>query len=254
MLASGARALSVAVSVVACAIAVLIFSAVHASTSAHGLVGYDFSFYASSARRWLETGVLYEPIQLAGPYSAAGGDVFLYPPNALFLFVPFATLPGVLWWIVPIGILVVHFAYWRPAWWSWPILAAIAALLPTSSILVVGNSDLWVAAVLAVACRWPAIAVLTFLKPPAALFGLLFMADRRWWVALGVLGVASIGFGGLWVDWLIAVGNAEGSLFRNVNSYPFLVVPLLVRVASTREAVRLPRITWLARRVAVEAT
>ena len=57
--------------------------------------GIDFVLYRDVAARWLETGVFYEPHQLAGPYEVAHGDV-LYPPVGLWLFVPFTVVPFVL--------------------------------------------------------------------------------------------------------------------------------------------------------------
>ena len=64
--------------------------------------GVDFLLYRDAAARWLAGGPYFEPYQLAGPYPITAGDV-LYPPVALWLFVPFTVLPAVLWWAIPIA-------------------------------------------------------------------------------------------------------------------------------------------------------
>src|SRR5450759_88660 len=51
------------------------------------IVGVDYRLYMDAARRWLDGGGFYLPFQVAGPYPVLLGDV-MYPPNALFLFVP----------------------------------------------------------------------------------------------------------------------------------------------------------------------
>ena len=51
--------------------------------------GVDFTLYRDVTIRWLGGGPYFEPYQLAGPYQISAGDV-LYPPVALWLFVPFA--------------------------------------------------------------------------------------------------------------------------------------------------------------------
>ena len=65
--------------------------------------GVDFVLYRDAAARWLAGGPYFEPYQLTGPYPITAGDV-LYPPVALWLFVPFTILPAVPWWVVPIGV------------------------------------------------------------------------------------------------------------------------------------------------------
>ena len=88
--------------------------------------GVDFILYRDAAARWLAGGPYFEPYQLAGPYPITAGDV-LYPPVALWLFVPFTVLPAVLWWAIPIA--VAAWAVWRlqpsPEWW--PLIALCIA-------------------------------------------------------------------------------------------------------------------------------
>ncbi len=65
--------------------------------------GADYDFFRSVTDRWLATGAFYHPHQLAGPYEAAINVDTLYPPIALALFLPFAWLPAVLWWAIPLS-------------------------------------------------------------------------------------------------------------------------------------------------------
>ena len=148
--------------------------------------GVDFILYRDAAARWLAGGPYFEPYQLAGPYPITAGDV-LYPPVALWLFVPFTVLPAVLWWVIPVA--VTAWAIWRlrpmPAWW--PLIALCIAWPTTLLKTWTGNPVLWsvTAMALGVVFWWPSVFVL--LKPslfPFALFG----ANRRsWW--LGARGV-----------------------------------------------------------------
>ncbi len=60
--------------------------------------GMDHRFYVSLGESWLMDGAFYLPHQLAAPYQVelltfTGTGDTLYPPPALFLFVPLAMLP-----------------------------------------------------------------------------------------------------------------------------------------------------------------
>ena len=54
--------------------------------------------------RWLDTGQLYLPRQLAGPTVVMDGDP-LYPPTILLLLLPFRVIPEPVWWLVPVAIM-----------------------------------------------------------------------------------------------------------------------------------------------------
>jgi hypothetical protein len=199
--------------------------------------GVDFVLYRDVAHRWLAGGPYFEPYQLAGPYGVRAGDV-LYPPVALWLFVPFAVLPEVaawfFWWMVPLG--AIAWVIWQlhPRPDVWPILAACVAWPTTLLKIWTGNPVIWCVAALALGTlyHWPSVFVL--LKTslfPFALFG----ANRRsWWIALGVLVVVSLPFGGLWTDWVTSVVNSRGAGVL----YSALEVPMLL----------LPVVAWLGRR------
>jgi hypothetical protein len=188
--------------------------------------GVDFILYRDAAARWLAGGPFYEPYQLAGPYPITAGDV-LYPPIALWLFVPFTVLPAVLWWAIPIGLAA--WAVWRlrpgPAWWP---LVALCAVWPTTILKTwTGNPVIWGVAALSlgVIYRWPSVFVL--IKPslfPFALFG----ADRRsWWIALAVFVAMCVPFGSMWGDWITALSNSTGGgLLYSTLEIPMLLLPL----------------------------
>ena len=218
-------ALGVSLLLLAWAVAQVV--AVAQGATLRGEVGYDATFYASLGQRFIETGELYFPAQFAGPY-AGEGMVNLYPPLAMYLFVPFAFLPTVLWWAIPLGVLGWHLWSCRPAWWTWPLLAGIAALLPTATALVYGNTILWSMAFVAVGLRYPAAAVLLALKPTDAIMWPLFVRRRSFWIGLAIVGLASLPFGVVWFDWVTALGNVEaGSPLRNVAGLPLLLLPVV---------------------------
>ena len=106
----------------------------------------------ASATRWLSTGEVCIQAQLSGTYPVAG-TVMLYPPFALYLFAQMSLLPR--------GPLVGHSARGHrvacvdvaPKWWAWPILAGMAATVPAAASLVYGNTEMWTAAAVAIACR-----------------------------------------------------------------------------------------------------
>jgi hypothetical protein len=231
------RALAVAVAVCLLAYALAQLVAVYIGAQARGEVGYDADLYLSFPAHWIETGTMYYPIQ-SEPYQAAG-TVNLYPPLAMYLFAPMSVLPRVLWWAIPLGILGWHLVRCRPAWWSWPILAGLAATVPVSAALVYGNTDLWNAAALAVACRWAPAALFLAIKPTVFPLALLFARDRRWWLAAGVVALLALPFGTHWLDWLTAMTNLESrGLLYSLNAFALLAIPLVAYFGRTG-----PRVT-----------
>ncbi len=159
-----------------------------------GAIGTDLQYYRFVAERWLTTGVLYIPEQLAGPYVVETQVHNLYPPHALYLFVPFLYLPDILWYVVPLGILA-YIVWWcRPAIWSWPVLLLLLALPKGPAQILFGNTDMWIAAFVAGAVRWSWPGVLVSIKPSLALFGAVGVLSRRWWIAAAVLGLLSLPF------------------------------------------------------------
>jgi hypothetical protein len=190
-------------------------------------IGVDYRFYIGVADRWLETGDFYMPFQLAGPYVMEAARDNVYPPLALYLFLPFGWLPAVLWWVIPCALTVLAFARMRPPRWSWPLLALIAWYPGTQVAYIFGNTAMWLEAAVAWGCLlgWPA--VLAILKTSALPFALLGVTRRSWWVAAALLIVVSLPLVQLWFDYVRVVQNTTLDLGYSVTSYPVLLAPVL---------------------------
>jgi hypothetical protein len=200
-----------------------------------GELGRDFDTYVRVAQHWIGTGSLYYPHQLAGPYPNTG-DVNLYPPPTVLLFMPFLVLPAVLWWIVPLGVTAWLVFDDRPAWWSWPILAVAFVPLDFHAGIAMGNTTMWAVAAIALATRRPAAAVLLGLKPSFLPIALLYAVHRQWWRAALMMGAVALVFLPYWPAWWTAVGNIEGHnlLTYSLGSVPLLLVPIVAHLARTR--------------------
>jgi hypothetical protein len=204
------------------------------------LWGYDFGHYLDAASRWLGTGTPYLPDDVAGSFDYSP-LTFLHPPVALLLFTPFLILPAALWWIIPLGCVAWSVWSWRPAPWSWPLLAAAVAYPRFHAMVIVGNTDLWVWAAIALGLRfgWPALAVV--IKPSLALLALAGVRHRSFWLAIPIVGLACIPFGSLWLEWIAVVQNSPGDIGYSIPSLPWLVSPVIAWIA--RRRLRTPDIT-----------
>ena len=198
--------------------------------------GVDFLLYRDAAARWLAGGPYFEPYQLAGPYLITAGDV-LYPPVALWLFVPFTVLPALLWWVVPIA--VTAWSMWRlrpaPTWW--PLIALCIAWPTTLLKTWTGNPVMWSVAAMAfgVAYWWPSVFVL--LKPSLFPFALFGANRRRWWIALAVFIALCLPFGSMWADWVTTLANSTGGgLLYSTLEVPMLLIPLVAWFGRSRHA------------------
>jgi hypothetical protein len=189
--------------------------------------GCDFVLYRDAAVRWLSGGGFYQGWQLTGHYAIwDGGSPILYPPVALVLLVPFTVLPAILWWAVPLTLIAGAVWRLRPAPWSWPLMAACLAWPPTLVMVAHGNPVMWEVAFLAVGCVTAGPAVLVLIKPTLAPFALVGVRSRRWWIALGGFVALSAAFGPMWLDWLQALLNSDGSIVYFVQEWPILTLPL----------------------------
>lgn len=188
--------------------------------------GIDERVVRGAALRWWEGGPFYNAYQLAGPYQNELGDV-LYPPVALWLFVPAALLPAQLWYLVPAAIIAWSLWRMKPAWWAWPVILAVMCWPWSLGFWLFGNPTIWAVAFLMLGVQWAGPAVAVMFKPvllPWALFGIW---DRRWWAAVAIFALACIPFGiAMWQDYLEVVTNARGMgyLFASV---PIMCVPLV---------------------------
>lgn len=198
----------------------------------NGYAGTDYEMYMEATRRWLAGGSFYLPHQLEGPYPVVVG-VILYPPVALWLFVPFTVLPGFMWWAVPIG--VTAWVIWslRPAPVAWPVMA-LCLWGPVQMHVISGNPGLYSMMFVALALRWPFFGPFAFLKPQVGFFGVWGIRHRAWWVGLAVLAGLSLLLLPMWFDWLTVVRNGQGS---GGIAYSWQVLPMML----------IPIIAWLAR-------
>jgi hypothetical protein len=206
--------------------------------------GVDFQLYRDVTARWLAGGPFYQPYQLAGPYVIQAGDI-LYPPVALWLFVPFsvalgtivAAVQAVLWWVIPLGVVAVVVVVLRPRPLVWPLIA-LCATNPTTLLKIwTGNPVIWSMAAMALAVvgatRFAAPFVL--LKPSLAPFALFGIRRRSWWFGAGVFLVLCLPFGSMWSDWLTTIVNSKGGgPLYSVLEVPMLLVPLVAWLGRTR--------------------
>jgi hypothetical protein len=151
----------------------------------------------------------------------------LYPPNVLFLFVPFVFLPAVLWWAIPIGVLVYVVNCWSPAPWAWLAMALLLAYPASIFPYLVGNTTIWAAAALAAGLRWGWPAVFVALKPSLAPFALLTVRRRSFWLAAVVFGVVSLAMLPLWLDYVTALRNLSVSADYSLHSIPLMLIPVV---------------------------
>jgi hypothetical protein len=197
-------------------------------------IGADYRFFMDITRNWVDTGEFYLPHQLAGPYQVQTLVDVLYPPFALYLFVPFLVLPAVLWWAVPMTMFAVGIAWLRPARWTWPLIAIGIAWPQTLAQLLYGNTNMWVAGMIAagVVLAWPSVLIL--FKPAFAPFALIGVNRRRWWVAMGILCLAALPFGTMWLDYATVIRNSSLSASYGLINLPLMVAPLIAWVGRRR--------------------
>ena len=200
--------------------------------------GEDYRFFMAIADRWRTGASVYLPHQLAGPYAELSGRDMIYPPVALLLFVPLSYLPAPLWWIIPLGTIAAVIVWFRPEAWTWPLLALALWYPRDESMIIWGNTGMWVAALVALGLVWGWPAALVLLKPSLAPFMLAGCRNPRA-LALGVVVVAvvSLTMLPLWIDFVTAVQNAGAtwpSVFYSLPDIPLLLMPLLAWAARSR--------------------
>ena len=241
---SGRRARLIRFAAVATTLALLGFGLVEGlfvfwvAAGHSGTIGLDFTVYQDRTHDWLSGAGFYLPRQLTGePYVVTAGDA-LYPPVVLLLLVPFSILPGWLWWAIPLAIMAAALRQLRPPMPTLPLLAAILVYPRTWEIVLYGNPSLWVFAALAagLAWRWPAVFVV--LKLTLAPFAIIGIRRRGWWLAAGVLVLAGLPFGALWLDWLTATINGRlgpgFGLDYVLGEWPIAIMLLIAGLARWR--------------------
>jgi hypothetical protein len=194
----------------------------------------DLDGYLAGARRFLDFGSPYLPEQLSGAWPLQP-DSFIHPPVALLLFVPFLALPAFLWWAIPLGLTAWSVLRMRPAAWAWPLMALGLIWPRTAGILIAGNSDMWVAALVAAALAWSLpTTVLLVLKPsylPLALIGITW---RSWWISAVIVAAVCLAFGPLWFDYLTVLRGATLDPLYSLYNSPYVLIPVIAWAARTR--------------------
>ena len=229
-----ARAILRSTAVVVAALALVRLVLVYLEPFGQRFVAIDLNGYVAGARRFLATGSPYLPEQIAGPWQLQP-DSFIHPPVAILLFLPFAVLPAILWWAIPLGVTAWSVVRLRPAPWAWPIMAGCLLWPRTAGILVAGNTDMWVAAAvgLTLATGIPA-SVLIVMKSsylPLALAG----ANRReWWIGGAIVAIVCLLFAPLWFEYLSVLGGATLEPLYSLYNAPFVAIPLGAWLARKR--------------------
>ena len=213
---------------------------------AAGFLGVDYDLVPITARRFLETGSMYFPYQLTGPYvlqpAPYTADIMpaIYPPHAIYLFAPFLVLPSFLWWAIPLGVTAFVVLSFRPAPWAWPLMAGLFVLPETVSPIIVGNTTMWLVAFVAAGLRWHWPAVLITLKPSLLPFALIGARRSSWKIAAAVVAIVALPMLPLWLDYARAVQNAGASPLYSLGSVPAMLIPVLAWVASRRPRLSRP--------------
>lgn len=203
-------------------------------------VGYDQWYFGEITHRWLQTGQFYWPEQLAGPYHVIIQRSNLYPPLALYLFVPFQFLPSILWYLIPSG--TIAYAIWRlrPGTWAWAAMALILVWPYSLTCFAYGNTTMWTTALYAAGFLWGWPSPLLAFKPSALPFALAGIRRRSWWIALGVVALSCLPLGGLWLDYIAAMRNADVSPTYALSALPLILLPLVAWLGRTSKRRTLP--------------
>lgn len=206
-------------------------------------IGADLQFFQGVAQRWLDTGIYYTQRELSGPFVIETLVDNIYPPQALFLFVPFVFLPTILWWVIPLG-LIAYVVWWcRPVTWALPLLALLVLYPKTPAVILYGNSDIWATAFAAAGVRWGWPAVLVAFKPSVGFLGVVGIATRRWWIAAGILTLVNLPLLGLWLEYPTVLINSDADIGRSLSDMPLFVLPIVAWLVSSRRG-STPLGTW----------
>jgi hypothetical protein len=192
----------------------------------------DYEYYRAVGERFLSDGSFYLPRQLSGPYLVHLMEDVLYPPVALLLFIPFAVLPAVLWWVIPMTI--TGYVLWKlqPAPWAWCVMLILLAHPRGIGSYLFGNTDIWAVAIIAAGIRWKWPAVLLVFKPIYLPFALIWIRHRSWWIALALVALVSLLMLPLWLDYLASTRNMTINADYSLGSLPLMLVPIVAWIGS----------------------
>jgi hypothetical protein len=196
--------------------------------------GRDYGLYMRNVQRFLSTGTPYAQEQLAGPYPIFG-EIMLYPPNALLLFVPFSFLPAPLWWLVPTVTILYLIARWHPTAWTWPLVALALAWPRSVGAIVAGNTDLWVASAVAAGLELGGPVAFILLKPSVTPLILAGWGHRKAAAtAIAALALISLAFLPLWFQYLTALRNLGPGADYSLPDAPLLLSPVIAWLGRSR--------------------
>jgi hypothetical protein len=215
-----------------------------------------FVYYAvQGIHPWTFVGIdarAYWRVDLAHPYANSGvGEysTYLYSPAFAQFLSPLYVLPFeaffVLWTIASIVVL-----YWLVRPWPWALLILF---LPWTYELFVGQVHLFIAAVIVLGFRYPALWAFNLLTKVTPGVGLLWFLSRREWrplaLALATTGAIALASFALaptaWFDWVAFLRGSTGS---GELLYPRLALSAAIVVAGalTDRRWALPIAVWLA--------
>lgn len=204
-------------------------------------LGMDYMFYRDVGARWLHDGSWYLPFQFA-PHEFTNMVSNVYPPTALFLFVPAALMPWVFWWAVPIAVLAYALRRMQPAPWAWPIILLLMMWPRSIGGYLYGNTTIWTTAGLAAGLVWGWPIILLAVKTTAWPWALLVVRRREAWIAGAVLAVVSIPMIPLWIDYFAVVRNQTSPVTPSalLGDVPPMLIPAVAwfsaRAARSRRA------------------
>ena len=185
------------------------------------------------ARAWLTSGGYFHPDQLAGPYTWVWGDV-VYPPVALWLFVPFSFLPPALWFAIPAAVIAAALWRLRPALWAWALMAVLL-IEPVALVEVCsGNPLIWYLAIgFAAAAGWLPGSLALF-KPSLLWFTGVGIRRRSWWLGVALLALFSLPFLPLTLTWVRVIldTRGRGGLFYSVDEFAYALMPIVAWLSS----------------------
>lgn len=188
----------------------------------------DHAIYMNQAHRILSGGPLYNPWQLAGPYDLSRLPE-LYPPITVYgLIIPMSLLPDIVWWVVPIGVLVAVIVRWHPRGWAWVLLLSCFLVPRTWTSIAAGNPAIWSAMAVALGTVWKWPAAFAVLKPTLAPFAFIGIRSRAWWAAVAGMAAVSVLMLPAWGEYVQILRNdRDGSLFYGLVNAPLLVMPIV---------------------------
>jgi hypothetical protein len=198
--------------------------------------GADLRDYLDATRSWMRGDGFYLSRQLHGPYLIELGDV-LYPPTALYVFIPFLVLPVQLWWVLGVGLLAYLVWSWRPRLWAVTAILVCLAFPNMPIVYFRGAPVIVVTALVAAALRWKWPGALILLKPSVLPFALIGIRTRGWWLTAGLLLILTLPLLPMIPAWIQTVLDSRGAggFLYSAKDLPLLMVPVFAYLGRTRD-------------------